>query len=141
MMTPETLYRLAPPLIGLQFLALGWKVNREINLPNTERQTVIPLPDVINIMSLFATVGCLVVLPMVTESYYWLSRIVLGSGYVLIAFYPFTVAAHYGLWTREVPSRKTRDGAKPTYVNREELLTSILSVLIAAVAATCMGKY
>jgi hypothetical protein len=141
MMTPETLYRLAPPLIGLQFLALGWKVNREINLPNTERQTVIPLPDVINIMSLFATVGCLVVLPMVTESYYWLSRIVLGSGYVLIAFYPFTVAAHYGLWTREVPSRKTRDGAKPTYVNREELLTSILSVLIAGVAATCMGKY
>src|ERR1700722_16629937 len=141
MMTPETLYRLAPPLIGLQFLALGWKVNREINLPNTERQTVIPLPDVINIMSLFATVGCLVVLPMVTESYFWLSRIVLGSGYVLIAFYPFTVAAHYGLWTREVPSRKTRDGAKPTYVNREELLTSMLSVLVAGVAATCMGKY
>ena len=140
-MTPETLYRLAPPLIGLQFLALGWKVNREINLPNTERQTVIPLPDVINIMSLFATVGCLVVLPMVTESYYWLSRIVLGGGYVLIAFYPFTVAAHYGLWTREVPSRKTRDGAKPTYVNREELLTSMLSVLVAGVAATCMGKY
>jgi hypothetical protein len=141
MMTPETLYRLAPPLIGLQFLALGWKVNREINAPNTDRQTVIPLPDVINIMSLFATVGCLVVLPMVTESYYWLSRIVLGSGYVLIAFYPFTIAAHYGLWTREVPSRKTRDGAKPTYANREELLTSILSVLIAGVAATCMGKY
>ena len=141
MMTPETLYRLAPPLIGLQFLALGWKVNREINLPNTERQTVIPLPDVINIMSLFATVGCLVVLPMVTELYYWLSRIVVGSGYVLIAFYPFTVAAHYGLWTREVPSRKTRDGAKPTYVNREELLTSMLSVLVAGVAATCMGKY
>ena len=140
-MTPETLYRLAPPLIALQFLALGWKVNREINLPHTDRQTVIPLPDVINIMSLFATVGCLVVLPMVTESYYWLSRIVLGSGYVLIAFYPFTVAAHYGLWTREVPSRKTRDGKNSPYVNREELLTSILSVLIAGVAATCMGKY
>jgi hypothetical protein len=141
MMTPETLYRLAPPLICLQFFALGWRVNSEINVPKTERQTVIPLPDVINIMSLFATVGCLVVLPMVTESYYWLSRIVLGSGYVLIAFYPFTVAAHYGLWTREVPSRKTRDGAKPTYVNREELITSIVSVVIAGVAATYMGGY
>jgi hypothetical protein len=141
MMTPETLYRLAPPLICLQFFALGWRVNSEINVPKTERQTVIPLPDVINIMSLFATVGCLVVLPMVTESYYWLSRIVLGSGYVLIAFYPFTVAAHYGLWTREVPSRKTRDGAKPTYVNREELITSIVSVVIAGVAATYMGEY
>jgi hypothetical protein len=141
MMTPETLYRLAPPLIGLQFFALGWRVNREINVPNAERQTVIPLPDVINIMSLFTTVGCLVVLPMVTESCYWLSRIVLGSGYVLIAFYPFTLAAHYRLWTREVPSRKTRDGANSPYANREELITSILSVLIAGVAATCMGKH
>ena len=141
MMTPETLYRLAPPLIGLQFLALGWKVNREINAPKTERQTVIPLPDVINIMSLFATVGCLVVLPMVTESYDWLSRIVLGSGYVLIAFYPFTVAAHYRLWTRETPSRKTKDGAESPYLNREELLTSILSVVIAGIAATYMSKY
>jgi hypothetical protein len=116
MMTPETLYRLAPPLIGLQFFALGWRVNREINVPNAERQTVIPLPDVINIMSLFTTVGCLVVLPMVTESY-------------------------YRLWTREVPSRKTRDGANSPYANREELITSILSVLIAGVAATCMGKH
>jgi len=141
MMTPETLYRLAPPLIALQFLALGWKVNREINLPHTDRQTVIPLPDVINIMSLFATVGCLVVLPMVTESYDWLSRIVLGSGYVLIAFYPFTVAAHYRLWTRETPSRKTKDGAESPYLNREELLTSILSVVIAGIAATYMSKY
>lgn len=140
MMTPETLYRIAPPLIGLQFFAFAWKVNREINAPNTERQTVIPLPDVINIVSLFATVGCLVVLPMVTESYYWLSRIVLGSGYVLIAFYPLTVAAHYRLWTREVPSRKIRDGARSSYVNREELITSIVSVLIAGVAATYMGK-
>ena len=137
MTTLETLYRFAPPLIALQFLAFAWGVNREIKASSTERQTVIPLPDVINIISLFTTVGCLVVLPMVTESYYWLSRIVLGSGYVLIAFYPFTIAAHYGLWTREVPSRKTRDGAKPTYANREELLTSILSVLIAGL--TCIG--
>jgi hypothetical protein len=141
MTTLETLYRFAPPLIALQFLAFAWGVNREIKASSTERQTVIPLPDVINIISLFTTVGCLVVLPMVTESYYWLSRIVLGGGYILIAFYPLTVAAHYGLWRREVPRRKTTDGANSPYANREELVTSILSVLIAAVAATCLGKY
>jgi hypothetical protein len=61
-MTSETLYGLAPPLIALQFLAFGWRVNREINVADAGRQTVIPLPDVINIMSLFATVGCLIVL-------------------------------------------------------------------------------
>jgi hypothetical protein len=31
-MAPDTLYRLAPPLIALQFAAFGWRVNREINL-------------------------------------------------------------------------------------------------------------
>jgi hypothetical protein len=55
-MTRQTLYNLAPPLIALQFLAFGWRVNRETHA--AERPGVIPLPDVINIMSLFATVGC-----------------------------------------------------------------------------------
>jgi hypothetical protein len=34
-------------------------VNREINVDHADRQPVIPLPDVINIMSLFTTVGSL----------------------------------------------------------------------------------
>jgi hypothetical protein len=107
MMTPETLYRDASPLIVLQFLVFGWRVNREINSPATEKQSFVPLPDVINIISLFTTIGCVAVLPLVTESYYWLSRAVVGIGYVLIAFYPFTVAAHYRLWRREIPFAST----------------------------------
>jgi hypothetical protein len=141
MMTPETLYRVASPLIVLQFLVFGWRVNREINSPATEKQSFVPLPDVINIMSLFTTVGCVAVLPLVTESYYWLSRAVVGIGYVLIAFYPFTVAAHYRLWRRELPNRKITDSANSPYANREELITSIVSVLFATVAATCMWKH
>jgi len=58
-MTHESIYRLAPPLVALQFLAFGWSVNREINVDHADRQPVIPLPDVINIMSLFTTVGSL----------------------------------------------------------------------------------
>ena len=99
-MTPDTLYRLAPPLIALQFAAFGWRVNREINLGDSGRATWIPIPDVLNIMSLLATVICLIVVPIATDSYFWLSRVVLGAGYVLIAFHPFTMAAHYRLWSR-----------------------------------------
>ena len=49
-MTYDTLYDLSPLLIALQFLAVSWRVNRVIQ--TAERQGVIPLPDVINIMSL-----------------------------------------------------------------------------------------
>ncbi len=138
-MTSDTLYRLSPPLIALQFLAFGWRVNREINTTDAERQIVIPLPDVINILSLFATVGCVIVLPLVTESYLWLSRIVLGSSYVLIAFHPFTIAAHHRLWKRK--EKKATDGASSPYANREELITSLLSVLIAILVATYLWKH
>ncbi len=140
-MTPETLYILAPPLIALQFLAFGWRVNREIRARPAERQTVIPLPDVINIMSLFATVACTVVLPLATESCLWLSRMVLGGAYVLIVFYPFTVAAHYQLWKRKSTNRKVTGEASDRYANTGELATSIFSVLIAAVVAASLGKH
>jgi hypothetical protein len=56
-MTPDTLYRLSPPLIALQFIAFGWRVNREISLGDAARGTLVLIPDVLNIMSLFATVA------------------------------------------------------------------------------------
>jgi hypothetical protein len=59
-MAPDTLYRLASPLIALQFAAVGWRVNREINLGDGGRATWIPIPDLLNIMSLLATVICLI---------------------------------------------------------------------------------
>ena len=139
-MTPETLYTLAPPLVVLQFLALGWRVNREIRLEPAERQTVLPLPDVVNIMSLFATVGCAVILPLATETYLWLSRMILGGAYVLIVFYPFTVAAHYQLWKRKSTSRRATEDARDPYANREELVISVFGILMAAVAEACLGK-
>jgi hypothetical protein len=137
-MTPDTLYKLAPPLIALQFLAFCWTVNREIEVSDAERQLVIPLPDVINILSLFATVGCLVVVPLATESYFWLSRMVLVGAYVLIAFHPFMVAAHYRLWRRTEKRGKATDGTESPYANREELIISIFSILIATAATVCL---
>jgi hypothetical protein len=116
-------------------------VNREIHAADDERQGVIPLPDVINIMSLFATVGCVIVLPIATESYFWLSRMVVSGAYVLIAFHPLAVAAHHRLWRREGIRRQARDGAGPHNVIREELAVSLLSVLIATVVAAYLGMH
>jgi hypothetical protein len=140
-MTPETLYRLAPPLIALQFAAFGWRVNREINLGDVGRATWIPIPDVLNIMSLFATVICLIVLPIATDTYLWLSRMVLGAGYVLIAFHPITMAAHYRLWSKAGRSKYVTDGKDYPYATGEELVISSLSIVLAILAAAYIGTH
>ena len=133
-MTPDTLYRLAPPLIALQFAAFGWRVNREINLGDSGRATWIPIPDVLNIMSLLATVICLIVVPIATDSYFWLSRVVLGAGYVLIAFHPFTMAAHYRLWSRDGRNKYVTDGKDYPYAKGEELVSALISIILAVLS-------
>jgi hypothetical protein len=140
-MTPDTLYRLAPPLIALQSVAFGWRVNREINLGDADRGSWIPVPDVLNIMSLLATVICLIVVPITTDAYLWLSRIVLGAGYVLIAFHPFTMAAHYRLWSREGKSGHGTDGKDYPYATGEELISASLSIILAVLSAFYIGTH
>jgi hypothetical protein len=138
-MTPDTLYRLAPFLIALQFAAFGWRVNRELSCGDADRGTFVLIPDVLNIMSLFAAVTCLIVLPIAIDTYFWLSRMVLAGGYVLIAFHPFTVAAHYRLWSREGIRRHVRDGQDYPYATTEELISSSLSVVLSVSAAAYIG--
>jgi hypothetical protein len=140
-MAPDTLYRLAPPLIVLQFAACGWRVNREMNLGDAGRATWIPIPDLLNILSLLATVICLIVVPIATDTYFWLSRMVLGAGYVLIAFHPLTVAAHCRLWSREGKSRYVTDSKDYPYATGQELVSSSLSVVLAVLAAAYIGTH
>ncbi|WP_260736577.1 hypothetical protein [Tunturiibacter lichenicola] len=140
-MTPDTLYKLAPPLIALQFAAFGWRVNREINLTGDRRALWIPIPDVLNIMGLFATVVCLIVLPIARDSHFWLSRMVLGAGYVFIAFHPFTMAAHYRLWSREARDKYVTDGRGNSYATGEELASSSLSIVLAVLVAAYIGTH
>jgi hypothetical protein len=140
-MAPDTLYRLAPPLIALQFAAFGWRVNREIKLGDDGRATWVPIPDVLNIMSLLGTVVCLIVMPIGTDSYFWLSRMVLGGGYVLIAFHPLIMAAHYRLWSREGRNKYVTDGKDYPYATSEELVSSSLSVVLAVLAAAYIGTH
>jgi hypothetical protein len=140
-MTPDILFRLAPPLIALQFAAFGWRVNREINLGDDNRATWIPIPDVLNIMSLFVTVICLIVLPITTDAFFWLSRMVLGAGYVLIAFHPITMAAHYRLWSKQGRGKYMADGRDYPYVTGEELISASLSVVLAVLAAAYIGTH
>jgi hypothetical protein len=106
-------------------------MNREINHGEGDRANWIPLPDLLNIASLFATVVFLIVLPIATVEYFWISRIVLGIGYVLIAFHPFTVSAHYCLWRKQDRKKYVAEGKNHPYATGEELVLTVLSVASA----------
>jgi hypothetical protein len=123
----------------MQFAALGWRVNRELNLGHAERGIFVLIPDVLNVMSLFSAVTCLIVLPVASDTYLWLSRMVLAGGYVLIAFHPVTTAAHYRLWSREGIRERVRDGKRYPYATTEELVSSFLSIVLSVAAAAYIG--
>jgi hypothetical protein len=62
-MTDETVIRLVPPLLALQFASFGWRINREIAVGDAGRRTWLPLPDYINILSMLAVVSCAILTP------------------------------------------------------------------------------
>ena len=130
-------------LLGLQFAAFGWRVNREINIIDEDRRTWLPLPDILNIVSLISVVVFCVVLPLAWKEYgVWSLRILAGAA-ILIAFHPLTMAAHYG-----IPYRKKRperlvchenhdhndDCYDAKYAPVEELITIFVSLIVTIVA-------
>jgi hypothetical protein len=66
---------------------------------------------------------------------------VLGGGYVLIAFHPFTMAAHYRLWSREGRNKYATNDNNYPYASGEELVSSSLSVVLAMLAAAYIGTH
>ncbi|WP_263385492.1 hypothetical protein [Granulicella arctica] len=142
-MTLEVVYSLAGPVVLMQLLALGWTVNREIYAQGGHKQEVIALPDVFNIMSLFATIALVIVSPMMIGSPLSLARGVLGGAFVLIAFYPLCVAAHYRLWRRNAERKDSvsQGDSSPHYANSQELALTFGSGLIALAVAVWIGTH
>jgi hypothetical protein len=138
---PYTLYGFVPTLITLQFAAFGWRMNREINHGEGSHAKWMPIPDVLNIVSLAATVIFLIVLPIATGQLTMPSRIVLGIGYVLIAYHPFTVSAHYCLWRKQDRDRYLSEGKSHAYASSEELVLSALSIVSAISAGAFIGTH
>jgi hypothetical protein len=120
-------------ILGLEFAAFGWRVNREINVGEGDRKTWLPLPDVVNIVALLMVVYLYVVVPLAHGDYTLWSRRVLAAAGTLIAFHPLVMAAHYGLpYRKQRPKKKNGDFQ---YAPTEEVLTLGASVTLAILAA------
>lgn len=133
---------LVPSLIALQFLAFGWRINREITVGDESRRTWFPAPDWLNIFWLLLVVGNCVVLPIATGRFGRVEQTTLAMGYTLIAFHPINMAAHYRLFSRDGRSvyLKDPDGDYP-FTTGQEVLSLLVSVAFAALAGCLVWNH
>jgi hypothetical protein len=120
-------------LLALQFVAFGWRINREIPLGDQGRRTWFPLPDWINILSFGAVIATCVVMPLLLCSSAKTASMALGVGYTLIAFHPVSEAAHYRLFSKAGRSVyvKTPKGDYP-WITGQEITSVVISLIVSA---------
>ncbi len=139
-MPPQSL---VSALLALQFVAFGWRLNREITVGDKGNKTWLPLPDYLNLMSFVTVVFCCVVIPLASGSFgrtpsVTLNRVAntaLNVGYALIAFHPISEAAHYRFFSKGGRSIYLRapQGDYP-WCTGQEILAVTLSVIFASLA-------
>ena len=130
------------PLLAIQFAAFGWRINREIPLGDQGRRTWFPLPDFVNILSMLCVVVFAIVLPLANDPFPRVAWIVIGVAYVLLAFHPVTLAAHYRLWSKggravyiqEGNKHCRKDGGFP-YATGQEIISLLVSLSSAIITA------
>lgn len=120
-------------VLGLQFAAFGWRINREIPVGDSGRRTWFPVPDIINIVSMFCVVWFCVVEPLELNQFTKSSRVMLSMAVVLLAFHPIGMIGHYRLFTREGRTiyLSTPNGDYP-YYTIPELIFVVLGTTVAA---------
>jgi len=84
-------------LMGLQYAAFGWRINREISVGDRGEQTWLPLADILNLSNFCLTIIFCILIPLKHDSFGNISKAFLASGLVLVFFHPINMLAHYEL--------------------------------------------
>jgi hypothetical protein len=129
-------------LLSLQFVVLGWRVQREITLMEQGRATWFLLEDYGVLVSLLLVlVGC-IVYPLgfqgTTTEIPHISRSIFAAACVIVVSYPICLAAHYGLVIGQEgrPERVLSNGeADWAYLGKLEALIVLVSWVGAVFAA------
>jgi hypothetical protein len=119
-------FSLVSALLALQFVVIGWRISREIEMGDRGRRTWLLLPDVVNMPLMLAVVVCCIVLPVKNGEFALISRAVLAAGYMFICFTPFAIAGHYRLFS-------TASRGRPTlWATGQEIFFVVLGLLATA---------
>jgi hypothetical protein len=122
-------------ILALQFAAFGWRINREIPVGDAGRKTWFPVPDIINVLSMFGVVLFCILMPLASGQFTAASRVALAAAFVLIAFHPICMIGHYHLFSAQGRHIYTSKKQDYPYCTRAELVLVIVAALLAADAA------
>jgi hypothetical protein len=122
-----TLWRAAAVLIGFQFTAFGWRLQREMSMARDGQTIWLPPAEYLNLTSLLCTASVFV-LPIFRLATIDRVQHLFGLAIVLLAGYPFALAGHYGILFN-----KGREGTPGKYAHWQEItviaVTTFLSIL------------
>jgi hypothetical protein len=119
-------FSLVSALLALQFVVIGWRISREIEMGDKGRRTWLLLPDLVNMPLMLAVVICCIVLPIKTGGFAMISRAVLAAGYMFICFTPFAIAGHYRLFS------KASRGSASLWATEQEIFFVVLGLMATA---------
>jgi hypothetical protein len=122
-------------LLALQFTAFGWRINREVQMEDAQRRTWFPLPDYLNVGSMLAVLACVVVPVLAAQTATRLARTVLSICFVLIAFHPISMAAHYRLFSKAGRTIYIERGKDYPWITGQEVASVVISILCSCAAA------
>ncbi len=129
-------------LIGLQFAAFGWRINREISVGDMGEQTWIPLTDILNLANFSLTIIFCILIPLIKDDFGNISKAFLASGSVLVFFHPINMVTHYELFgskgrinhVKTTNEKKELDFDKLTYCPSQERISIFISVVSAIIS-------
>jgi len=120
-------------LLGLQWLALGWRVLRELNGREAHPFPWVPVPDNVNVLSMLAVLYFCLVAPLTASGLRVYPVAVMAhasfvAACVLIIIHPLVVASHYRVWggSRGAPNEPL------PYCTRQEAVIQIVGLVAAA---------
>ena len=129
-------------LLAAQFVLFGWRIQREIHVGDEGRRVWFPVPDILNVLSMFLVLVFCLILPLSSGPSQIAQvvsvKMIFVGALVLLAFHPLAMVAHYGLLNktgREVRESKA-DGKKDfAYCPIQERLVIGAALIRALIAA------
>ncbi|WP_298141013.1 hypothetical protein [Flavobacterium sp.] len=120
------LIEIAGILIGFQLTIFTFRISRELTLKRKKRW--FPLPDFINLLSVFITVLFLFLYPLKNIETYdiRLCQKFFGFSVLLFVIYPFALIGHY-----EMFSKASKRSFKQKYITKQETFVLIIGGIIS----------
>jgi hypothetical protein len=119
------------PLLAIQIVFLGWRINREIPLGDNGRRVWFPIYDIINLLAMILIVMIYIILPNIITVNDKILKRSFSCGFVLLVFHPINAIMHYGLFNKS-GKRNINQNSDYSYCPLAEAISTIIGIIITS---------